>query len=125
MTELTIYERAGGQEFFDALVAAFYRGVQEDSLLLPMYPEDLTDAHSHLSLFLSQYFGGPRDYEATRGHPRLRMRHAEFRITKRARDAWLLHMCAALEEVGQLLAVDDRAEISEYFEMAARQLRNV
>lgn len=125
MSESTIYERAGGQEFFDALVASFYRGVQEDSLLLPMYPDDLTDAHRHLSLFLGQYFGGPRDYEATRGHPRLRMRHAEFRITKRARDAWLLHMRAALEEVGQLLTVDDRAEISEYFEMAARQLRNV
>jgi len=31
-------------------------------------------------MFLEQYWGGPRTYGQERGHPRLRMRHAPFRI---------------------------------------------
>ena len=31
-------------------------------------------------MFLAQYWGGPPDYSAEKGHPRLRMRHAPFAI---------------------------------------------
>jgi hemoglobin len=91
-SESTLYERVGGQAFFDALVEAFYEHVQADEILIAMYPEELTDSKVHLSLFLAQYWGGPPTYSELRGHPRLRMRHAPFRITKRARDAWLAAM---------------------------------
>ena len=56
-------------------------------------PED------RLRLFLMQYWGGPRTYSMRRGHPRLRMRHAPFKIGPRERDAWLRHMRDALDEV--------------------------
>jgi hemoglobin len=119
---LTLYERVGGETFFVALVDRFYDGVAADPLLRPMYPDDLTDAREHLSLFLSQYWGGPRTYSDTRGHPRLRIRHAPFVVDDAARDAWLGHMQAALDAV----ALDDdvRDELDAYFEMAANQLRN-
>jgi hemoglobin len=76
-------------------------------------------------LFLVQYWGGPSTYMQERGHPRLRMRHAPFRITKSARDAWLSAMSSAIEEVRSQLNQQQVNELSEYFVMAAGQMRNV
>jgi len=121
----TLYERVGGQPFFDRLVSAFYRYVEQDELLRPMYPEDLEDSIHWLALFIAQYYGGPADYMEQRGHPRLRMRHTPFRITKRARDAWLVAMNCALDEVRSELSEADFLEMEAYFDMAAHQLRNV
>lgn len=123
--ESTFYEQVGGEPFFERLVDAFYAAVVQDELLRPMYPEDLEESKRHLTLFLMQYWGGPRTYQQERGHPRLRMRHAEFRITKRARDAWLVAMRHALSVVRQELNDDQFEEIDSYFTMAANQLRNV
>ncbi len=125
MENETLYDRVGGRAFFERLVDAFYEGVIGDETLRPMYPEDLSDSREHLVLFLVQYWGGPKEYAERRGHPRLRMRHAPFRITKRARDAWLGHMNAAVNVTGGELSSADRAELEAYFDMAAHQLRNV
>lgn len=122
MTEVTLFDRVGGEPFFVALVDRFYDGVDTDALLRPMYPDDLGDARSHLALFLIQYWGGPRTYSDTRGHPRLRLRHAPFVVDDAARDAWLGHMHAALD--GAVLDAGDHDELVAYFEMAAGQLRN-
>jgi hemoglobin len=97
--DTTLYEQLGGEPFFVRLVDAFYEHVADDDILRPMYPDDLTESKRHLVLFLSQYWGGPPTYMQERGHPRLRMRHAPFHITKRARDAWLSAMTAALMSV--------------------------
>jgi hemoglobin len=96
VSEQSLYERVGGQPWFDRLVDRFYEGVEADPLLRPMYPEDLTDAKRHLALFLAQYWGGPGTYSLERGHPRLRMRHVPFVVDAAARDAWLTHMEAAV-----------------------------
>ena len=122
---MTMFEQVGGEDFFVRLVDAFYVGVESDELLHPMYPEDLTDAKRHFALFLIQYWGGPRTYEIERGHPRLRMRHVPFAITKRARDAWMAAMTSALDSVRSELTDEQYTEFYEYFDMAAKQLRNV
>jgi len=98
--EVNLYEFLGGEDPFRRLVEAFYRGVESEPLLRPMYPEDLEPARERLALFLIQYWGGPRTYDALRGHPRLRMRHLPFPIGPAERDAWLRHMRAALDETG-------------------------
>ena len=98
--EQTVYDFVGGEATFRRLVDAFYRGIEQEPLLRPMYPEDLTAARDHMTLFLMQYWDGPRRYDALRGHPRLRMRHFPFAIGPQERDAWLKHMLAAVEEVG-------------------------
>ncbi len=110
--------------FFAALVDRFYAGVAEDAVLLPIYPEpdDLSGARHRLSLFLAQYWGGPRTYDDERGHPRLRMRHAPFRIGPAERDAWLRHMRAALVTLNPPAAVADR--LWAYFEQVAEGMRN-
>ena len=96
----TFYEAVGGHETFARLVDAFYRGVADDPVLRPMYPEeDLGPAAERLTLFLEQYWGGPGTYSEQRGHPRLRIRHAPFPVDPDARDRWLKHMRAAVDEL--------------------------
>jgi hemoglobin len=118
----TVYERVGGQPFFDELVGRFYDGVARDPALRPLYPDDLTEPRRHLALFLGQYWGGPDTYNAERGHPRLRMRHAPFVIGLTERDAWLAHMSDAVRASG--VEAEIAAELLEYFEMASRTLIN-
>ncbi len=121
--QTTLYARAGGMAFFEALVSAFYAGVASDDVLRPLYPEaDLAPAQHRLTLFLAQYWGGPRTYDEERGHPRLRMRHAPFAIDGAARDRWLVHMRAALTTVAP--PDDVAAELEAYLSMAAEAMRN-
>ncbi len=122
--EATVYERVGGRAFFEDLTTRFYEAVAGDPVLLAVYPtpEDLEPARRHLALFLAQYWGGPNDYDAQRGHPRLRMRHAPFAIGAEERDRWLIHMQEALR--GSDAPAGVRAEMLTYFRMAAEALRN-
>jgi hemoglobin len=79
----TLYEEVGGETTFRRLVAAFYAEVRDDPVLRPLYPEEELDAaEDRLALFLIQYWGGPTTYAQTRGHPRLRMRHAPSRSAR-------------------------------------------
>lgn len=121
----SFYDQVGGLPFFERLVDGFYVAVAQDELLRPMYPEDLSESKRTMVLFLSQYWGGPTTYMQERGHPRLRMRHAPFRITKRARDAWIDAMTQALQGVRSELTPEQFEEMTAYFDMAAHQMRNV
>ena len=119
----TLWAQVGGTDTFDRLVRAFYRGVREDELLAPMYPEqDWEGAIWRLRTFLEQYWGGPTSYSEERGHPRLRMRHAAFPVTPEAREHWLAHMYAALDEVA-LPPMHDAA-FRDYVDRAALAMVN-
>jgi hemoglobin len=122
--EISLYDAAGGMPFFESLVDRFYAGVASDPVLRAIYPEpdDLAGARHRLTLFLAQYWGGPRTYDAERGHPRLRMRHAPFAIGPLERDAWLTHMNAAIAGAGAPAEVAGR--LRAYVEMAAEAMRN-
>jgi hemoglobin len=123
MTRRSLYERVGGMPFFQRLVARFYAGVAGDPPLRALYPEEELDGAQHrLTLFLAQYWGGPKTYQEERGHPRLRMRHVPFAIDTPQRDRWLLHMRAALAEMD--IAPDDAQELDRYFAFAAESMRN-
>ncbi|GIF18873.1 hemoglobin [Actinoplanes tereljensis] len=116
--EVTFYEAIGGEPTFRRLVDKFYEGVADDPLLRPMYPEeDLGPAADRLTLFLIQYWGGPNTYSASRGHPRLRMRHAPFVVDAAARDAWLKHMRDAVNSIG--LPEQHEKMLWDYLERAA------
>jgi hemoglobin len=119
----TFYDEIGGEETITAIVAAFYRGVAEDEVLRPLYPdEDLGPAEERFRLFLMQYWGGPTTYSDRRGHPRLRMRHAPFAVTPVAKDHWLKHFRAALDEVG--LPAEQDAQFWDYVTHAAQFMVN-
>ena len=121
--EVSFFEAVGGEPTFRRLVDAFYEGVAQDPLLRPMYPEeDLGPAAERLTLFLMQYWGGPNTYSAERGHPRLRMRHAPFTVGPAERDAWLLHMRAAVDTLE--LSPLHESMLWDYLERAAHAMVN-
>ncbi len=123
LQEQTFYEQVGGEETFRRLVHRFYRGVAEDPLLKPMYPEeDLGPAEERLALFLMQYWGGPTTYSENRGHPRLRMRHVPFKVDRAAHDAWLKHMRDAVDELG--LSEEHEQTLWKYLTYAAASMIN-
>jgi hemoglobin len=117
------FELIGGTETFRKLTDKFYEGVATDDVLIPMYPaDDLEGAADRLRMFLEQYWGGPTTYQETRGHPRLRMRHAEFKINPLARQRWLHHMKIAVDSLD--LPELQQAQLWGYLDRAATAMLN-
>lgn len=113
----------GGKETFETIARVFYEGVAQDQLLRDMYPEeDLGPAERRLSMFLEQYWGGPKTYSEERGHPRLRMRHMPFKVNPEARDAWLKHMRVAVDAAN--LPPMASSQLWDYLERAAYSMLN-
>jgi hemoglobin len=115
---VSFYDAIGGEPTFRKLVDRFYAQVAEDPVLRAVYPEDdLGPAAERLRLFLIQYWGGPNTYSQLRGHPRLRMRHAPFKVGPAERDAWLGHMRTAVDELG--LPAEYERTLWDYLERSA------
>ncbi len=96
----SFYDEIGGQATISKIVATFYAGVATDEVLRPMYPAaDMEGAERRLRMFLTQYWGGPTTYSEERGHPRLRMRHAPYKVNPEAGQRWLLHFKSGLDSV--------------------------
>ena len=119
----TFYDEIGGYDTIERIVATFYKGVAGDEVLSQIYPEDdLGPAEERFRLFLVQYWGGPTTYSDTRGHPRLRMRHAPFAVTPAAKDRWLVHFREGLDSVD--LTPEQDAQFWEYVTHAAQFMVN-
>ena len=119
----TFYDDIGGIETIRKIVTMFYEGVATDEVLRPMYPEeDLGPAAERFTLFLAQYWGGPTTYSDNRGHPRLRMRHAPFKVTPTARDHWLRCFRAGLDAAN--LTPEQDAQFWDYVTHAAQFMVN-
>jgi hemoglobin len=119
----TFYDEIGGEDTITRIVAAFYRGVADDPYLKAIYPEDdLGPAEERFRLFLIQYWGGPTTYSERRGHPRLRMRHAPFAVTPKAKEHWLRAFRAGLDEVA--LPPEQDAQFWDYITHAAQFMVN-
>lgn len=122
MQEQEVYSAIGDAGFAD-LVARFYRQVPQDNILGPLYRgRDLAESEQRLRDFLIFRFGGPPRYIEARGHPRLRMRHAPFAVTRAGRDRWLRLMATALAETQ--IPVEAKEILSTYFESTAAAMIN-
>jgi hemoglobin len=120
---MSFFDEIGGTPTIERIVRGFYVGVAEDEVLRPMYPaDDLEPSIDHLTKFLAQYWGGPKAYQEERGHPRLRMRHADFRVDEDARDRWLAHFRVGLDEAG--LTPEQDKQFWDYVTHAATFLIN-
>jgi hemoglobin len=118
-----MYERVGGDQFFETLTQRFYSAVATDPVLRPLYPEGdekLEEARRHLELFLIQHWGGPPVYRSERGEARLRQRHRRFVIGPDERDAWLRHMSEAVRAGG--LRPLDETQMMSFFAATAHDL---
>jgi hemoglobin len=121
----TPFDLLGGQPVVDRIIDSFYDRM--DSLpeargIRGLHPADLAATRSVLKKYLAQWLGGPQAYSAERGHPRLRARHLPFSIGAPERDAWMLCMRAAMEEVVADVAL--REAILEKLASVADWMRN-
>ncbi|MGB1874920.1 MAG: globin [Akkermansiaceae bacterium] len=122
MDEAVIYTILG-EAGFTKMVAAFYRRIKTDDLIGPMYPPDeLEAAEERLRLFLLFRFGNDPRYQAKRGHPRLRMRHAPFPIGNAEAERWLELMDAAMDETKVPQSI--KLELNAFFTMVAHNMKN-
>ncbi len=92
-----IFERIGGRETVRAIIEDFYARVEADSVLRPLFPEDLRDGIERQQLFMEQWLGGAPLFSISRGQPMLRRRHFPFVIGPEHAARWLAHMRAAFE----------------------------
>jgi hemoglobin len=124
----TPYDLLGGRERVLALVEAFYDAMERDEPeLAALHRMDGPGKIARVSrdrfgLFLIGWLGGPQDYMAQHGHPRLRMRHGEVPIGIAQRDAWLRCMASALEQCGVVGPI--RGFLDQRFAEVADFLRN-
>jgi len=124
-TVKTPYELLGGAEGVRTLVERFYQRMDtlpEAARIRALHPADLRGSADKLYKFLSGWLGGPALYVDEYGHPMLRARHLPFPIEAADRDAWLLCMQHALNEVK--LDPLARMQLDQAFYKTADHMRN-
>lgn len=124
-TAKTPYELLGGAQGVRTLVERFYQimdTLPEAVRIRALHPADLSSSTDKLYKFLSGWLGGPPLYVEEFGHPMLRARHLPFPIETADRDAWLLCMKCALDEV-QLEPLA-RTQLDQAFYKTADHMRN-
>jgi len=124
----TPFDRLGGEAAVRNLVERFYDAMERSEPVLTRLHECDEDgkvsrgSRDRFALFLIGWLGGPQDYIATYGHPRLRMRHAPFVIDQPARDRWVRLMDRALDETA--LPDDVAGVLREFFHGTATFMIN-
>jgi hemoglobin len=125
----TPFALLGGADRVRALVEKFYDLMSEREPALarlhPCEPDGRVarESRDRFALFLIGWLGGPQDYVAQHGHPRLRMRHARVAVDVAMRDAWLRCMTAAMTELA--VTGDVRRFLDARFAEVADFMRNV
>jgi hemoglobin len=99
----TPFALVGGADRVRAIVEHFYDVMSEREPALARLHACTPDGRvergprDRFALFLIGWLGGPQEYIAQHGHPRLGMRHARVPVNAAMRDAWLRCMAAALD----------------------------
>lgn len=102
--EKTPFDVLGGESAVRNLCEHFYDAMDRDEpALAHLHPVDAQgkvarESRDRFALFLIGWLGGPQDYIAQHGHPRLRMRHARVPVDIAMRDAWMRAMRTAMDE---------------------------
>ena len=89
-----------------SLVESFYDAMTElEPALAALHPCDANGrvertSRDRFALFFIGWLGGPQDYVAQHGHPRLRMRHARVPVDGAMAEAWMRCMRRAFDDRG-------------------------
>lgn len=92
----------GGETALRELVDRFYDAMErlpEAQDIRAMHPQDLTLSRDKLTTFLTGWMGGERRYSERFGPISIPAAHQHLAIGEAERDAWLLCMHTALDEM--------------------------
>ena len=99
----TPFDLLGGEPAVRKLVSRFYEIMARDEpALARLHPCDeegrvAEENQEKFALYFMGWLGGPQEYVARYGHPRLRMRHGRVAVDSAGRDAWMRAMRGAME----------------------------
>ena len=93
----TPYDIIGETALYN-MIDHFYSLVEKDDRINHLFPGDFAETSRKQKQFLTQFLGGPNLYTEEHGHPMLKKRHMEFKITTYERDAWLENMHIAITD---------------------------
>lgn len=127
----SFFDAIGKEEGVYELVSNFYLIMEVDP-----YAKDCLNTHQvinglvpdevkkRLFLFLVGWFGGPQTYTTTYGAPRMRARHAHFKISEKERDQWLYCMNYALSKHSIKLSKVEKQMFLNSFKALALRIQN-
>ncbi|HEY0708364.1 MAG TPA: cyanoglobin [Polyangia bacterium] len=124
----TPYALVGGRAVVERLAARFYEIMERDEpALTAVHRQEpaggiSAEVKQRFGLFLVGWLGGPQEYMAQHGHPRLRMRHGRVAIDESLRDAWVRCMTKAMDDCA--ITGPARAFLDQRFAEVADFLRN-
>jgi hemoglobin len=117
----TLYEWAGGGPAVARMINAFYDRVEHDDQLSVLFPGGVSAEHrDHVSVWWSEVLGGPSDYTAMGGYPRMLAHHLGLDITVEQRRRFVSLMSMAADDAGLPDDPEFRAAIIGYLEWGTR-----
>jgi hemoglobin len=118
----TLYEWAGGGPAIAQMINAFYDRVERDDLLSVLFPDGVVSAshREHVSLWWCEVLGGPSDYTALGGYPRMLAHHLGLDISVEQRRRFVSLMSIAADDAGLPDDPEFRAAIIGYLEWGIR-----
>ena len=117
----TLYEWAGGGPAVARMINAFYYRVELDDLLSVLFPGGVSADHrDHVAVWWSEVLGGPSDYTAMGGYPRMLAHHLGLDISVEQRRRFVSLMSMAADDAGLPDDPEFRAAIIGYLEWGTR-----
>ncbi len=90
MTTPTLYDWIGGTDALNALTKTFYKRVNADDLLGPVFSKMDENHPAHVAAFIGEVFGGPKSYSLNHGgHPEMIRHHLNRHLTEAQTRRWM------------------------------------
>jgi hemoglobin len=118
----TLYDWAGGEKAFRALIEAFYDRVEGDELLSPLFPGGVSEQYrEHVTAWWSEVFGGPSRYTGELGgYERMAGKHRGLGITPEQRFRFVSLLSLAADDAGLPEDPEFRSAFLAYAEWGTR-----
>src|SRR5262245_9260958 len=117
----TLFEWMGGMQAVERLMDAFYKKVQSDAMLAPIFAQMGNDHPKHVAHFVAEVLGGPSRYSAERGgHPHMITRHLNRHLTQEQRAHWMRLLLETADETAIPQDPEFRSAFVAYLEWGSR-----
>ncbi|WP_075180850.1 group II truncated hemoglobin [Pantoea sp. 1.19] len=118
----TLFEWMGGREVLLKLMQTFYRKVEQDPLLAPMFQHMHADHPEHVAIWLEEVLGGEANYTAHRGGFKgMVAKHRGRAIQPAQRQRWVALMMESADEVNLPEDPEFRSAFAGYIEFGSRR----
>jgi hemoglobin len=117
----TLYSWWGGSEAIERLIELFYSRVRADPLLAAVFANMSPEHVAHVSAFIAEVFGGPKQYSAQLGgHANMIRRHLGRGLEERQRQRWVGLLLECADEIGTPSDPEFRSALVAYLEWGSR-----